>query len=601
MNLKFIAADGVSKILTLIVLFLWTNLSKKGNLDWAITIFSLSTLPNTLVMGIPLLKSMYGDDKETIMVQAVVLQCIIWYTLLLFLFEYREAKNLLSVTYEKDGSDCSINSSMEVQERVERRSCNDDDIVNVILSTPSNPHMLHSLNRVAPAVASAVEDNVRELHLFIWRCRCCTSPGVCEQSVEVCSRENEKAESVEESNTNLSLGSPKMLKKILIMVTSSLFTSISVVKDQDFLTLVSVYYDIYRWGIKKPQILENSVTILSNAGLGMAMFSLGLFMASQPKLIACGNRLAAYGMVARFVAGPAVMAVASIAVGLRGTILQVSIVQASLPQGIVPFVFAREYNLHPDGDIWDDNLFAHHNVVLYITWSLKEANGVRKKVKMIRPFYTMKKREEKKKAGEVSEMTEEYSEDNLVSKINYNCLYHTGRCVEGSREELGGVEGPGDPNVATNNEFTMRAMLLWTINDFPARSSLSGWSGQGYFACPTYLYPRSIEAIRVYRDECLAPMEDGYMYYGLLEEILELYYVVQDVNHQKIWDKDIIVEDTHVIQDVIHDNISSDLALTTNLEDLDYTRLSGVGPSTEVNFVPTSLVDDDDFIDDDDE
>ena len=31
----------------------------------------------------------------------------------------------------------------------------------------------------------------------------------------------------------------------------------------------------------------------------------------------------------------------------------------------------------------------------------------------------------------------------------------------------------------------MRAMLLWTINDFPARSSLSGWSGQGYYACPT--------------------------------------------------------------------------------------------------------------------
>ncbi|KAD2805096.1 hypothetical protein E3N88_38473 [Mikania micrantha] len=27
--------------------------------------------------------------------------------------------------------------------------------------------------------------------------------------------------------------------------------------------------------------------------------------------------------------------------------------------------------------------------------------------------------------------------------------------------------------------FTMRAALLWTINDYPARSSLSGWSGQG--------------------------------------------------------------------------------------------------------------------------
>ncbi|GJY34770.1 uncharacterized protein Tco_0419239 [Tanacetum coccineum] len=31
----------------------------------------------------------------------------------------------------------------------------------------------------------------------------------------------------------------------------------------------------------------------------------------------------------------------------------------------------------------------------------------------------------------------------------------------------------------------MKAAVLWTINDFPARSSLSGWSGQGYYACPT--------------------------------------------------------------------------------------------------------------------
>ncbi|GJT98449.1 hypothetical protein Tco_1093967 [Tanacetum coccineum] len=35
-------------------------------------------------------------------------------------------------------------------------------------------------------------------------------------------------------------------------------------------------------------------------------------------------------------------------------------------------------------------------------------------------------------------------------------------------------------DVATGLKFNMRAMVLWTINDFPARSSLSGWSGQGY-------------------------------------------------------------------------------------------------------------------------
>nr|GEY74903.1 hypothetical protein [Tanacetum cinerariifolium] len=40
-------------------------------------------------------------------------------------------------------------------------------------------------------------------------------------------------------------------------------------------------------------------------------------------------------------------------------------------------------------------------------------------------------------------------------------------------------------NVASGQKFNMSAMVLWTINDFPARSSLSGWNGQGYKACPT--------------------------------------------------------------------------------------------------------------------
>ncbi|GJR57262.1 hypothetical protein Tco_1499424 [Tanacetum coccineum] len=40
-------------------------------------------------------------------------------------------------------------------------------------------------------------------------------------------------------------------------------------------------------------------------------------------------------------------------------------------------------------------------------------------------------------------------------------------------------------DVASVQKFNVRAMVLWTINDFPARSSLSGWSGQGYKACLT--------------------------------------------------------------------------------------------------------------------
>ena len=85
----------MQKLIMLLVLGLWTNFTRSGSPEWMITIFSVSTLPNTLVMGIPLLKAMYGTFSGNLMVQVVVLQCIIWYTLLLFLFEYRGAKMLI--------------------------------------------------------------------------------------------------------------------------------------------------------------------------------------------------------------------------------------------------------------------------------------------------------------------------------------------------------------------------------------------------------------------------------------------------------------------------------------------------------------------------
>ena len=53
----------------------------------------------------------------------------------------------------------------------------------------------------------------------------------------------------------------------------------------------------------------------------------GLFMALQPRIIACGNSVAAFAMAVRFVTGPAVMAAASITVGLRGVLLHIAIVQ----------------------------------------------------------------------------------------------------------------------------------------------------------------------------------------------------------------------------------------------------------------------------------
>lgn len=39
-------------------------------------------------------------------------------------------------------------------------------------------------------------------------------------------------------------------------------------------------------------------------------------------------------------------------------------------------------------------------------------------------------------------------------------------------------------DVSVGRNFTLRACVLWTINDFPAYGNLSGWSTKGYKACP---------------------------------------------------------------------------------------------------------------------
>ncbi|KAJ0985232.1 hypothetical protein J5N97_003588 [Dioscorea zingiberensis] len=499
MNYRFIAADTLQKLIVLAVLSLWTKASSRGCLEWTITLFSLSTLPNTLVMGIPLLKGMYGPDSGSLMVQIVVLQCIIWYTLMLFLFEYRGAKLLIMeqfpdtagsiVSFRVDSDVISLDGKEPLQ--TEAQVGEDGKLhVTVRKSTSSRSEILsrrsHGLNSgvsltprpsnltnaeiyslqssrnptprgssfnhtdfyslvngrnvgngVSPSHASfaamvfdeesggnaatkgnglfspvgAKKNKVvngnegagKDLHMFVWSSS--ASPvsegglhvfkagefgaeltGVAHPSDHHAQKDGQQygyddefsfrnrpisqgVESLQRDGPSLSkLGSnstaelhPKtgsddlkptampptsvMTRLILIMVWRKLIRN-----PNTYSSLVGLIWSLvsFRWGVEMPAIIARSISILSDAGLGMAMFSLGLFMALQPRIIACGNSIAAFAMAVRFLTGPAVMAAASIAVGLRGVLLHIAIVQAALPQGIVPFVFAKEYNVHPD-------------------------------------------------------------------------------------------------------------------------------------------------------------------------------------------------------------------------------------------------------------
>ncbi|KAL6518898.1 May act as a component of the auxin efflux carrier [Orobanche hederae] len=263
MNLKLVSADFFQKLLALIVLAIIAKIKSRGSLSWVITGLSLSTLPNTLILGIPLIRAMYGEEAATLLAQIVVLQSLIWYNLLLILFEINAVEETVHVA--------------------------------------------------SPLVVTGDQLEITQ------------------------GTEQIEGRKKDERRRNI--------RKVLLTVGKKLMRNPNTYATLTGLIWASIHF---RWPVKLPKVIENSVSLLSNGGLGMAMFSLGLFMASQARLIACGTRKAVLAMAMKFLAGPSVMVVPSITLGLRGTLLKVAIVQAALPQGVVPFVFAKEYNIHPD-------------------------------------------------------------------------------------------------------------------------------------------------------------------------------------------------------------------------------------------------------------
>ncbi|KAJ9557624.1 hypothetical protein OSB04_012238 [Centaurea solstitialis] len=91
MNFRFLAADAISKAIILLAIFLWAKFSTKGNYPWSITSFSLSTLNNTLVVGVPLMNAMYGDLGENLVIQSSILQFTVWIIILLVMYAFRSA------------------------------------------------------------------------------------------------------------------------------------------------------------------------------------------------------------------------------------------------------------------------------------------------------------------------------------------------------------------------------------------------------------------------------------------------------------------------------------------------------------------------------
>ncbi|OWM72316.1 hypothetical protein CDL15_Pgr018201 [Punica granatum] len=456
-NYKFIAADSLQKVVILLVLRVLSLIVSAKPIgggrfgpEWSITLFSLSSLPNTLIVGIPLLKAMYGESASILMVQVIVFQVVIWYNLLLLLFEYRAAKILInerfpgsvreiaSIKVESDvvslastpwrrmlrGTSMAGSVSGTVTPRasnlsgVEIYSVQSDPVGSIssfhhagqgpVCEVPINPMFLRSgsqglaggsarkhetevllhINGAGGAIRQRTSSNASAAHeprplpghptvngsfggSGDFRIRDSSSHFDLQPEAFGSKGRNYLIEKWEEkSDYEGSLrGSRKIIdggedgegggkadlqspvrretppatvvtNLILLMVWRKLIRN-----PNTYASILGVIWSLVsnKFHVQMPPVVKGCITIISNTGLGMAVFSLGLFTALQPKIIACGKTMAALSMVVKFLLGPAVMAATSTAIGIRGELLH-----AALPLGLVPFVFAKEYDLHPD-------------------------------------------------------------------------------------------------------------------------------------------------------------------------------------------------------------------------------------------------------------
>jgi len=107
-NYRAVAADVISKAVLVAVIACWARFAAaKGAgcaVGWSITSFSLSTLTNSLVVGVPMARAMYGEWAQQLVVQLSVFQAIVWLTLLLFVLEVRKAAIGMYVAAADDSS-----------------------------------------------------------------------------------------------------------------------------------------------------------------------------------------------------------------------------------------------------------------------------------------------------------------------------------------------------------------------------------------------------------------------------------------------------------------------------------------------------------------
>ncbi|KAL6859121.1 hypothetical protein ACP4OV_018123 [Aristida adscensionis] len=327
MNGRLIAADTLQKAAIILALMAWAicwsrRRRRRGGqpetttspVKWVVTNFSTATLTNTLIIGVPLLNGMYGAMSRGLVAQIVVVQFCFWYNVVIFLYQYMAAQDAGSA---KISPESRVAEATAVEDAVRDDEDDGGDVAG-------------ERSRRDDDVALDIEITETEVSM---------ARGNIAGEMTIVSKEAAEVTVVPEAAAE----APSVLRVIGMAGKKLLKTPNTYAC---FLGLVWSLFS-FKFGIKMPKIVDDSLLTIYTTATGLSMFASGTFIARQPRFVPCGYTIASFSMVLKFLVGPVVMLLTSLAVGLRGTILHIAVVQSALPLAVTSFVYAEEYKVHP--------------------------------------------------------------------------------------------------------------------------------------------------------------------------------------------------------------------------------------------------------------
>ncbi|CAO1946305.1 unnamed protein product [Urochloa humidicola] len=313
MNERLIAADTLQKAIMLLALTAWAFWAhfrrRRGDgkpaaagaspIKWVVTNFSVASLPNTIIMGVPLLDGMYGSVSGGLMKQIVVMQFCIWYNVVIFLYEFMAARD--STT----------------------------KISPVSAAAPAAP--AENGGSIIHAAELVVNIEITEMAAAAGSPTASTNSSGAEEAAAV---------------------PPPAPAQQLPPVRHVIWMAVKKLLQipNTYASFLGLIWSLmaFKIGFSMPKIVDDSLFIIYTTAVGLSMFASGTFIARQSRFVPCGYTIASLSMVLKFLIGPVLMLLVSLAIGMHGTLLHIAVVQAALPLAVTSFVYAEEYKVHAD-------------------------------------------------------------------------------------------------------------------------------------------------------------------------------------------------------------------------------------------------------------